>query len=310
MLLFSLGGNTEKSVVWCDTFLKFLGTVTEVNGVPFGATSKVVVPKYTSARINAKIKKLDVQFNIFGPFIMNKPKDSTITIKSIAKTSNTIDGRELIRICSSEDLTGFCYQQTPFNQLLNSKLPITSLYIPGNTEVQLLIKKDNTPQSGTLRKYGKYKGPMLLDTIPDSSPSVLVLKTDASYDKVATSGTTREEIEDAGQNRNVSVSDRINSTLISRNASNLVVSKILKAIIDDTETEKPAVSSVTKSTIQLKKNNTRKNVVKRNGKKLALNSNTIGLRKYSVSGSDKKEVKVFRVRSKEKVKAKDRKRKK
>ena len=228
---------------------------------------------------------------------MNKPKDSTITIKSIAKTSNTIDGRELIRICSSEDLTGFCYQQTPFNQPLNSKLTITSMYIPGNTEVQLLIKKDNTPQAVTLRKYGRYKGPMLLDKIPNSFPSILELKTDASYDKAVTSGSTREEIEDAGQNRNVSVPDRINSTLISRNASNLVVSKTLKAIIDDTETEKPAVSSVTKSTIHLKKSGTRKNVVKRNGKKLALNGNTIGLRKYGVSDSDKKEFKVFRVRS-------------
>lgn len=241
---------------------------------------------------------------------MNRPKDSTITIKSIAKTSNTIDGRELIRICSSEDLTGFCYQQTPFNQPLNLKLPITSMYIPGDTEVQLLIKKDNTPQAVTLRKYGKYKGPMLLDTIPDSSPSILVLKTDASYDKVSTSGNTREEIEDAGQNRNVSVPDRINSTLITRNASNLVVSKILKAIIDDTETEKPAVSSVTKSTIQLKKNGTRKNAVMRNGKKLALNGNTIGLQKYSISGSDRNKVKLSHVRSKKKVKSKQLKRKK
>ena len=158
-----------------------------------------MVPKYTLARINARIKKIDIQFNIFGPFIMNRPKDSTITIKSIAKTSNTIDGRELIRICSNEDLTGFCYQQTPFNQPLNSKLRIKSKYIPGNTEVQLLIKKDNTPQAGILRKYGKYKGPMLLDTIPDNFPSILVLKTDASYDKIVTSGNTQEEIEDAGQ---------------------------------------------------------------------------------------------------------------
>ena len=143
----------------------------------------------------------------------------------------------------------------------------------------------------------QYKGPMLLDKIPNSFPSILELETDASYDKAVTSGSTREEIEDAGQNRNVSVPDRINSTLISRNASNLVVSKALKAIIDDTETEKPAVSSVTKSTIHLKNSRTRKNVVKRNGKKLALNGNTIGLRKYGVSDSDKKEFKVFRVRS-------------
>ena len=73
------------------------------------------------------------------------------------------------------------------------------MYIPGNTEVQLLIKKDDTPQAGILRKYGKYKGPMLLDTIPDNFPSILVLKTDASYDKIVTSGNTQEEIEDAGQ---------------------------------------------------------------------------------------------------------------
>ena len=239
---------------------------------------------------------------------MNRPKDSTITIKSIARTSNTIDGRELIRICSNEDLTGFCYQQTPFNQPLNSKLRIKSMYIPGNTEVQLLIKKDNTPQAGILRKYGKYKGPMLLDTIPDNFPSILVLKTDASYDKVVTSGNTREEIEDARQNRNVSVPNRINSTLIPRNASSLVVSKILKAITDDTKTKKPAVSSVAKSTIQLKKNGTQKNVVKQNGKNSALSGNTTGLRKYGVSDSDKKEVKVLRIRSNKEVKAKQTKR--
>ena len=40
---------------------------------------------------------------------------------------------------------------------------------------------------------------MLLDTIPDNFPSILVLKTDASYDKIVTSGNTQEEIEDAGQ---------------------------------------------------------------------------------------------------------------
>ena len=262
-----------------------------------------MVPKYTLARINARIKKIDIQFNIFGPFIMNRPKDSTITIKSIAKTSNTIDGRELIRICSNEDLTGFCYQQTPFNQPLNSKLRIKSMYIPGNTEVQLLIKNGNTPQAGIQRKYGKYTGPMLLGTIPDSLSSSLVLKTDASYDKAAFSSNTREEIEDAGQNWSVSVPNRINSTLIPRNASSLVVSKILKAITDDTKTKKPAVSSVAKSTIQLKKNGTRKNVVKQNGKNSALSGNTTGLRKYGVSDSDKKEVKVLRVRSNKKVKA-------